>query len=102
MFRRLFAAAMLVVLCGCGRSDPGAKYTDAQLKVGMTIDEIKQQFGEPDSYKPGDHDVSLSYGPYGVCFRPTGERTRYRLDLDFRDGKLVSWQKNVPRQKGTD
>jgi major membrane immunogen (membrane-anchored lipoprotein) len=105
MFRRPVAAAMLVLLCGCGRSDPYAKYTNAQLKVGMTIEQIEQQFGEPDFYKPDDHDVSLSYGPFSVYIQGASvgrEVTRYRLNLDFRDGKLVSWNKNVPRQKGTD
>lgn len=105
MSRKLFALAMLVVLCGCGMHDSYAKYTNVQLKVGMSIDEIKQQFGEPDSYNAGADDVSLGYGPFGVYIQRggfSGEITRYRLDLKFQNGRLVSWQKNVPRQKGTD
>ena len=49
------AVLLAVMIAGCGRSDrksdPIAKYRDAQLKCRMQIADIKQQFGEPDSYE---------------------------------------------------
>ena len=48
------AVLLAVMIAGCSKSDPKpdpyAKYRDVQLKRGMKIADIKQQFGEPDRY----------------------------------------------------
>lgn len=42
--------------------------------------------------------VTLGYGPYTVFNQQVGEIIRYRLTLEFEDGKLLSWRRSEPRQ----
>jgi len=44
------AVLLAVMFAGCSKSAPYAQYRDAELKSGMKIADIKQQFGEPDSF----------------------------------------------------
>lgn len=91
----LLAVLLSVGIAGC--SDPHAKYRDAQLTVGMTIAEIKQQFGEPDSFiAPDGNEQMLRYGAFGAHDQKRGHVTRYRLSLTFVDGKLIDWDKSTP------
>lgn len=90
------AVLLAVGIVGC-KSDPYAKYRDAQLRTGMTIDEIKEQFGEPDCYRPEDNGRSvLNYGAFGAHHQSIGHVTRYRLSLTFWNGKLRDWEKSTP------
>ena len=67
------AVLLAVMFAGCSKSDPYAQYRDAQLKRGMKIADIKQQFGEPDSFREwwnktpdlsnGFHDLSRGFQP---------------------------------------
>jgi hypothetical protein len=107
-------AAMLcaaLTCCGC-QSDPNIKYREAQLKTGMTVDQIKAQFGDPEIYKvggnndgstvpapggPHKHRVEMfRYGSFAAWQEPIGDITKFSLTLTFVDGKLVEWQKMAP------
>jgi len=112
------AVLLAVTIAGCSKPapDPYAKYRDVQLKRGMKIADIKQQFGEPDSFNdvwakysdgegpfkprriPGyPHAVKfLSYGAFGAHSQKSGHITRYRLEMTFVDGELYSWRKTTP------
>lgn len=113
--------AVLIVL-GCGPEpqapdDPNAKYRDAPLTVGMSIEEIKLNLGEPDRYSSRwakfpdpstpfwsgykqqgyeHHIEELGYGPFGAYSQKVGHTTKYRLDMTFLDGKLSTWSKSAP------
>lgn len=114
---KLLAVLMVVGIAGCSKSDPYAKYRDAQLKQGMTIAEIKQQFGEPDSFgdywrdgldetrgfsspNPGPeypyHFEVLNYGAFGAHHQKLGHITKHRLSLTFVNGELREWSKSTP------
>lgn len=114
----LLVVFIAVTLTGCKKServDPYAKYRDAQLKRGMTIDTIKQQFGEPDKFqehwseepdgsssskqaspKYPYHVQSLNYGAFGTHNPRIGHHTNYRLSTTFVDGELYDWYKSTP------
>ena len=119
---------MAVGIAGCSKTepkpDPYAKYRDAQLTRGMTIANIKQQFGEPDRYldwwnkTPDDnrssfygrsridsynqspeapyHVEELGYGAFGAHSQTKGHITKHRLSMWFVDGALYSWEKSTP------
>lgn len=114
------AVLLAVGIAGCSKSepkpDPYAKYRDVQLKRGMKIADIKQQFGEPDSFDEywsmdlenlswGNpqrspefpHPVKrLSYGAFGAHSQSSGHVTRHRLRMTFVDGELYEWEKSTP------
>ena len=113
------AVLLAVMIAGCSKPapDPYAKYREAQLKRGMKITDIKQQFGEPDSYEDwwnedGDDSVyprsshkspecphhveELGYGAFGAHSQKSGHITRHRLSMKFIDGKLYTWEKSTP------
>ena len=111
---------LAVGIAGCSKSepkpDPYAKYRDAQLTVGMKIADLKQQFGEPDSYHDGysssshstsmvysepspeypHHVEKLEYGPFGAHSQKWGHITKHRLSMKFIDGELYTWEKSTP------
>ena len=114
------AVLLAVMIAGCSKSDPYAKYRDAQLKRGMKIADIKQQFGEPDSFaewwnktpdlyrgfQPSfsskqslEHPYQveeLDYGAFGAHDQKKGHITKYRLSMSFVDGELRNWEKSTP------
>ena len=110
------AVLLAVMIAGCGKSDPYAKYRDVQLKRGMKIADIKQQFGEPDSFDdwwnkdPDDksyysdqqspeyphHVQKLNYGAFGAHSQTRGHTTKHRLSMTFVDGELYTWKKSTP------
>ena len=116
------AVLLAVMFAGCSKSDPYAQYRDAQLKRGMKIADIKQQFGEPDSFREWDssstqsavhpyqpHDSSitfapattkrheeLNYGAFGAHDQKRGHVTKHRLSMTFVDGELYTWEKSTP------
>ena len=112
------AVLLAVGIAGCSKSDPFAKYRDVQLTVGMKLADIKQQFGEPDSFdecwnedpeprffsghprqeSPGYpyHIQELNYGAFGAHDQKTGHITKHRLSMTFVDGKLCDWEKSTP------
>jgi hypothetical protein len=93
-----------------------AKYRDAQLQIGMTIYEVKKNFGEPDSYeqcwskydstgstgsstedpKYPFHIEELEYGAFGAHSQRSGHVTKYRLTMSLVDGQLREWSKSAP------
>lgn len=118
------AVLLAVAIAGCGKSDPKsdpiAKYRDAQLKRGMQIADMKQQFGEPDSYEDwwnedGDdsryprsshktsacphHVEELGYGAFGAHDQRKGHITKHRLSMTFVDGALRTWEKSTPSNR---
>jgi hypothetical protein len=115
MNRILLLVVLLVAgVAGC---DSNAKYRDAQLKRGVKIADIKQQFGEPDSYDdwwdkfPYDSQISwgrkqspeyphhiekLKYGAFGAHNQRTGHVTQYRLSMTFVNDELYTWEKSAP------
>ena len=122
MKRMLPLGAVLVVgiaigIAVCSKSDPDpyAKYRDVQLKRGMKIADLKQQFGEPDSFDESgiyrlDHEsqeyqryaITLKYGAFGAHHQKVVHVTRYRLEMTFADGKLRTWSKSTPGRQGLD
>lgn len=101
------AVLLAVMFAGCSKSDPYAQYRDAQLKRGMKIADIKQQFGEPDSFREWDssstqsavhpyHREELNYGAFGTHDQKKGHVTKYRLSMTFVDGELEDWKKSTP------
>lgn len=113
------AVMLAVMFAGCSKSDPYAQYRDAQLKLGMKIADIKQQFGEPDSFvewwnKDPDgyrvmhsfkskqslehpyHVEELNYGAFGAHDQKKGHITLHRLSMTFVDGELYKWKKSTP------
>ena len=119
------AVIFAVGVAGCSKSDPYAKYRDVQLKRGMKIADIKQQFGEPDTYcdwwnkNPDDagrshgfrswgtaslnksqeypyHVEELGYGAFGAHDQTKGHISKHRLSMWFVDGELYSWTKSTP------
>ena len=123
------AVLLAVVIAGCSKPapDPYAKYREAQLTRGMKIADIKQQFGEPDSYRdwwnkdPDDnqsysrdnrplrryqrspeyphHIEELGYGAFGAHSQTKGHITKHRLSMTFVDGKLYTWEKSTPTDR---
>jgi hypothetical protein len=122
----LLAVLLAVMIAGCSKSDPYAKYRDVQLKRGMKIADIKQQFGEPDrfdewwnkypsvtkfidpknSYLPNHsnqqspeyphHVQELNFGAFGAHDQKKGHITKHRLSMTFVDGELYEWEKSTP------
>ncbi len=111
------AVLLAVMIAGCSKSDPYAKYRDVQLKRGMKIADIQQQFGEPDSFdewwnKAPDeiryyssskqsaehpyHLEELNYGAFGAYDQKIGHITKHRLSMTFVDGELYEWEKSTP------
>ena len=116
------AVLLAVMIAGCSKSDPYAKYRDVQLKRGMKIADIKQRFGEPDSFREWDssstqsavhpyqpfdssitfapatttHGEVLKYGAFGAHDQKRGHVTKYRLSMTFVDGELKDWEKSTP------
>ncbi len=114
------AVLLAVMIAGCSKSDSYAKYRDVQLKRGMKIADIKQQFGEPDSFNDwwnkdfdsyssyGDssyrqqspehpyHVEELNYGAFGAHDQKRGHITKHRLSMTFVDGELHDWNKSTP------
>lgn len=110
------AVLLSVMIAGCSKSDPYAKYRDVQLKRGMKIADIKQQFGELDSFddfwfEPGvpldyrsseqspehtKHYQDLNYGAFGAHDQKKGHITKHRLSMTFVDGELRNWNKSTP------
>ena len=90
------AVLLAVMIAGCCKSDPYAKYSDAQLKRGMKIDDIKRRFGEPDSCSFGDE---LKYGAFGAYDQKKGHITKHRLSMTFAEGVLVDWEKSAPIER---
>jgi len=113
------AVLLAVTIAGC--SDPYAKYRDVQLKRGMKIADIKQQFGEPDSFDEWwsesltttrlrfdsswssqkspvhpYHLQELKYGAFGAHDQKRGHITKHRLTMTFVDGELYNWEKSTP------
>lgn len=75
------AVLLAVAIAGCSKSDPNAKYRDAQLKRGIKIADIKEQFGEPDMYddwwnkdpdnvKSTNYDYDESYSEWSLQQSP--------------------------------
>ena len=114
------AVLLAVMFAGCSKSDPYAQYRDAQLKLGMKIADIKQQFGEPDSFDewwnkepdgsrwyssknqhfPESHHVQeLNFGAFGAHDQKKGHITKHRLSMTFVDGELYNWEKSTPIDK---
>ena len=123
------AVLLAVGIAGCSKSDPYAKYREAQLKRGMKIADIKQQFGEPDSFENWwnedatnsrryvdftSDDVSwshqespkfpyhvevLDYGAFGAHNQTKGHITKHRLSMAFVDGELYTWEKSTPSNR---
>ena len=131
--RRTFAidTALITLLgafmvLGCAKTDINAKYRDAQLVVGLTVEEIDSRFGEPDSFsdywnsdgsryfvsdtevgpasayskdniKTHTHHIQhLRYGAFGAHDQQRGHVTKHRLSLFFVNGKLTDWEKSTP------
>jgi hypothetical protein len=114
------AVLLAVAIAGCSKPapDPYAKYRDVQLKRGMKIADLKQQFGEPDKFrewwnpKPDikhnreysdqrsvvrpHHVQELNYGAFGAHSQNSGHVTRHRLQMTFLDGELYEWEKSTP------
>ncbi len=111
------AVLLAVMIAGCSKPDPYAKYRDVQLKREMKIADIKQQFGEPDSFddwwnKDPDtsrysgmsqrsseypnHVQELNYGAFGAHDQKRGHITKHRLSMTFVDGELYEWEKSTP------
>ena len=119
------AVLLAVGIAGCSKPapDPYAKYRDVQLKRGMRIADIKQEFGQPDGYSdwwndgPDDNGRSrggsrkgslhksqeyshyveeLGYGGFGAHSQKSGHITKHRLSMWFVDGELYSWEKSNP------
>ena len=111
------AVLLAVLIAGCSKPtpDPYAKYRDVQLKRGMKIADIKQQFGEPDRYddywtnarddsgyskqrssKCPNHSETLGYGAFGAHSPKKGHITKHRLSLTCVDGELYTWEKSTP------
>ena len=90
------AVLLAVMIAGCSKSDPYAKYRDAQLKRGMKIADIKQQFGEPDSFREWSSVEELNYGAFGAHDQKKGHITKHRLSMTFVDGELEDWKKSTP------
>ncbi len=114
------AVLLAVGIAGCSKSDPYAKYRDAQLKRGMKIAEIIQQLGQPDHYRdwwdddPNNpiwesytdqwqlspecpyHVEELDYGAFGAHSQRSGHVTKHRLTMTFVDGELYTWRKSAP------
>lgn len=118
----LLAVLLAVMIAGCNKSDPYAKYRDVQLKRRMKIADIKQQFGEPDSFDEWwnkDPDVTKSYqrysdqqspesphhvqelnfGAFGAHDQKKGHITKHRLSMTFLDGELYTWEKSTPSNR---
>ena len=121
------AVLLAFTIAGCSKTepkpdpkpDPYAKYRGAQVTVGMKIADIKQQFGEPDSFddwwnkdpngeehygwdysqespERPHHVEKLNYGAFGAHSQTRGHITKHRLSMTFVDGKLYSWEKSTP------
>ncbi|MCX7427832.1 MAG: hypothetical protein NTW96_19665 [Planctomycetia bacterium] len=116
------AVLLAVGIAGCSKTepktDPYAKYREAQLTRGIKIADIKQQFGEPDSYrdwwseKPHNpsrysgssepspecpyHVEELGHGAFGAHDQARGHITKHRLSMTFVDGELYTWEKSTP------
>ena len=111
---------LVLFVVGVAGCSPYAKYRDVQLTVGMNVADIKQHFGEPDSYNDrwnkypqasvdygSDHSnkqssehthhvEELGYGPFGAHSQKVGHVTKYRLSMTFVDGRLQKWVKSAP------
>ena len=106
-----------IAVCSKSDPDPYAKYRDVQLKRGMKIADLKQQFGEPDRFEEywiDDLDLvgyrqsrqqspaypyhvqQLNYGLFGAHSQESGHVTHYRLYMTFVDGELYNWNKSAP------
>jgi len=86
------------------------------FKAGMTIDEIKEKFGEPDRYNPEEnvellmrHDErslpyqriqlpleTLEYGLYSPPGKNYGKVIWCELSLHFHEGRLRHWSNRGP------
>ena len=78
------AASLAVTIAGCSKPAPYAKYRDVQLKRGMKIADIKQRFGEPDSFDEWwskNLDVDKHYEEYADQQSPTYPRHVQELNL---------------------
>lgn len=118
----LLAVLLAVMIAGCSKSDAYAKYRDVQLKRGMKIADIKQLFGEPDSFdewwskdpdvtksyerysdqqspKFPHHVQKLNYGAFGAHSQTRGHTTKHRLSMTFVDGELYNWEKSTPSNR---
>ncbi|MEX2287716.1 MAG: hypothetical protein WD648_11545 [Planctomycetaceae bacterium] len=114
---------LLGILIGCNAATDTdtriAKYRDAKLSEGLSLQSVKKEIGEPDTYsdywiRPGgrvkyttdfddfktsvytSHVESLGYGPFGAHNQKTGHVTKHRLSLTFVDGKLHEWERSAP------
>ena len=93
------AVLLAVMFAGCSKPDPYAKYRDVQLKRGMKIADIKQQFGEPDSFREWSSGEELNYGAFGAHDQKKGHITKHRLSMTFAKGVLVDWEKSAPIER---
>lgn len=121
---RPLAVLLAVTIAGCSKPDPYAKYRDVQLKRGMKFADIKQQFGEPDSFDDWwnrypnitksailfdlpnhsnqqspelpHHVQELNFGAFGAHDQKKGHITKHRLSMTFLDGELYEWEKSTP------
>jgi len=100
----LLALLLAVVIAGCVKPDPYAKYRDAQLKRGMTIADIKMLLGEPDNYEDSNSKYAngqpcfieiLKYGAFGTQSHQYFV-TYHRLEMTFHNSALYEWRKSTP------
>jgi hypothetical protein len=105
--RLFFAAALLTTLAGCGvayqaSTEMRAARMQRNLKVGESIADVHQKWGEPDLRTDTDDDREIwSYAKRSnsndiaasLLYTNTKEGDRGEfVDLTFVDGKLTSWK----------
>ena len=106
-FRILLAFVLLAALAGCGvayqaSTEMRAARMQRNLKVGESIADIHQKWGEPDLRTDTDDDTVIwSYAKRSnsndiaasLLYTNTKEGDRGEfVDLTFVDGKLTSWK----------
>ena len=102
----ILTALSAAIACGCGLfyqagTRVQASHMSENLKVGESMVEIHQKYGEPDIHQflPGDAEIwSYPYKPNSndltaeLLYTSTKEGDQGTfVDLKFRGGKLVSW-----------
>ena len=65
------------------------------IRTGEEVPEGYHSVDPPEILEYKFHYQSLNYGAFGAHNQKTGHITKYRLMLQFLDGKLIDWKKSA-------
>lgn len=74
----------IVALIGCESLQYPDRYDTSTLEIGMSVEEVKDEWGEPDSsYISGEYII--------LTYKNTSGSNYDVYDLTFRNNKLEEW-----------